>query len=187
MATQGKRQKTAGSGPDKSTNVNPEEVLRPFHEAAVKLAEANAAAHGSAIRKWAQSCIDFQNEARRIEQEAYNSIMEVNKKYFNAMGQEAAGSFEEIHASRTKLQQEYENEIREVYGATQNRLAELAQGAGGEDGGDAFRQLNDQRQEAYQAYLADLRQAWAEIPTVDPQAMNAVALHILSTINSCHA
>ncbi|MCB1037394.1 MAG: hypothetical protein KDD47_26420 [Acidobacteria bacterium] len=186
MATQSKRDKTKAAASE-SSGANTEEALRPFQEASKKFAETTAAAQQAAFERWGKSYAEFQEESRRLEQEAMNAVAERNKKFFSAVGQEPPGKAEEDFASRARLQLEYENEVRQVYVDTQEKLASLAQKVGGGHAEEISQQFSDRRQEAYQAYLGDLQAAWSATTASDPQTMSAIALSILSTLNTCSA
>jgi hypothetical protein len=175
----------ADSGSDESASVNTEEVLKPFHDASVKFLEANFSAQESAMKHCVQAYLDFQNEVRKLEQQAYDAVMEATKKHVDRMGQRPAAGMEEMYSARVLSQMEYENEVRRVYMEGQAKLTEIAQKASRENGGEATKQFANQRQDAYQTYWADLQRAWSSTKALDPQTMKAIASDILCTLNIC--
>lgn len=176
---------SAGTPSDSSSTANVEDVLRPFQEASSRFLQANLAAQESVVRQHAQAWLDYQDRVRQVEQEAYRAVTEATRGYLNQLGQQASGGIEQMYAARAQAQLEYENEIRRIYTDAQAKLTDVARRAGDESGGgDAARQLASQQQDAYRAYLSDLQQAWADTKTLDPQTMNAVASHILSTMSA---
>lgn len=184
MATQKKPKDRKDTASDESSSVKTEDVLRPFQDASVKFLQTNFSAQESAIKQRAQAYLDLQAEVRKVEQEAYDAVMEANRKHVNKMGQQAtSNSMEEMYSERAQSQFDYEREVRQVYIDAQAKLKAIAQKAFGEEGGDETKQFANQRQDAYQSYLADLQQAWSDTKALDPQTMNAIASHILFTIN----
>jgi 4-hydroxy-3-methylbut-2-enyl diphosphate reductase IspH len=169
---------------DKFPDVNTEETLRPFQEASRRFLQASFAAQQSAIKQHSEAYLDFQNQVREVEREAYRAVIEATQKHVERIGQQATGSMEEMYYARAQSQLDYEKEVRQVYIDTQTKLRAIAERAFGENSEDASKQLADQRQEAYQAYLSELRLAWSNTTTLDPHTMNAIASHILSTINN---
>lgn len=170
--------KPTEAGPEKPANATPEEVLKPFHEASMKFVQANLSANESTMKQ----CLDFQQKVRKIEQETYDAVIEVTKRHLGKIGQQTAGSMEEWFAARMQLQLDYEKEVRQLYADSQTKLNDIAQKANSEDCPEAVKQLTNQRQDAYQAFLGDLQRAWSNITTLDPQSMRAITSHILGTL-----
>jgi hypothetical protein len=181
MASKTKAEATAS---EKSSGVNPEEILKPFQEASVKFLQANFAAQEAIVKQNAQASFELQEEARKIEQAAYDSVAEATKKHAESMGQETKGSPEEIYAARAQAQLDYEKEVSQVYIDTQAKLTGIAQKAFGDSGEEVAKQFTNEQQGLYQVYLRDLQQAWAETKDLDPQIINAIATDILFTINT---
>jgi hypothetical protein len=169
--------------PDEPSSVHAEEGLKPFQDASIKFLQANFSAQESLIKQRAQFGLDLQDEARKVEQEAYDAVMEATKKHVNNLGRQAAGGLAEMYYARAQSQLDYEKEVRQVYIDTQARMSALARRALGEDGGDAIKQFAGRQQDAYQAYLADLQQAWDKTESLDPRTVNAIASNILFTID----
>lgn len=171
------------TAPAKSSSVDIEEGLKLFQEASAKFLQADFSAQESAIKQRAQAYLDFQAEVRKVEQEAYGAVMELTKKHINSMGHQVAGSLEEMYYVRAQSQLDYEKEVRQVYIDIQAKLNTIAQKAFDGEGEGAIKQFANQRENAYQAYMADLQHAWSNTRALDPQTMNAIASNILLTIN----
>lgn len=172
------------STPNVSSTTNVEDVLRPFQEASSRFLQASLAAHESVIRQQAQAWLDLQDEVRRVEQEAYRAATEATRKHLDQLGQQPE-SLEQMYSARMQAQFEYENEIRRVYADAQAKLVDVARKAQDQTtGGDTARKLGNQQQDAYRTYMSDLQQAWSGTKSLDPQTVNAIASHILSTMNS---
>lgn len=205
MASHNEPSKPAAGGrshaPSGGTNVPPggpttpsvsdtAEALRPFQEAAAKFLQAQVSANESFFRLRAQFALDLQDEARKVEQEAHQAVMEATRKHLGnlgqpATGQSAAGSVEAQYGARTQAQLDYERAVQQIYADTQAKMMAIAQKAQGENiSGDSIRRFTEQRQGAYQAYLEDLQRAWAATRTSDPQTLNAIAASILMTMNA---
>jgi hypothetical protein len=185
IAPQDKPGKPAEPDPAAAPNASLEDALRPFQEAAAKFLQASFAAQQAVMKQRMHAWLDLQDEVRKTEHEAYQAAMAATRKHVDAMAQPPAGSPEEVNAARAQAQLEYEKEIRQLHADTQAKLTALAQRASGEGGAGApAGQPFTQQQDAYQAYLADLQQAWASTKALDPQAMNAIAANILFTINA---
>lgn len=165
------------------TTARADDALKPFQEAAARYLQASLSAHESAITDRAKAHLDFHEQARSIEQDAYRSVMDATRKHMDRVAQPAQGSVEEIYSARLQAQLGYEKEVREVYADAEAKLRALAHKAFTEGGGDTFKRVVNQRQDAYQAYVADLQNAWSNTKTQDPQVMAAIASHILCTIN----
>jgi hypothetical protein len=174
------------SSPDNPTPPNIEDVLRPFQEASDRFLQAHLAAQESAIRQRVQAWLDYQDEVRNVEQETYRAVMAATRKQLDQFGQQATGNVEQVYSTRARSQFEYDNEVRRVYAEAQAKLADLTRQAGGESGGGGgeAQKLAGQRQDSYQTYLSDLQQAWSSTKALDPQTINVIASHILSTMNA---
>lgn len=163
-------------------NVNPEEALRPFQDAAAKFLQAIVSAQQSATKQRTQAYLDFYDNLRKVEQEAYQTVMDATKKHVEKLGQQTTNSPEEVYTAGAQSQFDYEKQVRQVSIDTQAKLKDLVQKSFGEDGGDPTKQFADERQKAYQTYLADLQQAWANTKALDPQTIKAIASNILFTL-----
>ncbi|PYP86888.1 MAG: hypothetical protein DMF61_11840 [Blastocatellia bacterium AA13] len=162
----------------------PEDVLKPFQDASAKFAQAHLAAQESAVKKQAHTWLDLQDKIRKIEQDAYNAVTEATRKHLSNLGEQTGGSLEDAFAARAQAQIEYEKQVRQIYADTEAKLRELAdKSANEQQGSDPVTHFTNRRQDAYQAYLADLQQAWSNTKNLDPQTVNAIASNILSTIN----
>lgn len=176
---------TGAAPTDNPSDVNAEDVLRPFQEAANRFFQAHLAAQETAVKQCAQAWLDYQDEVRRVEQEAYRGVVEATRKHLDQLGQQGEGDLEQLYSKRAQSQLEYENEIRRVYADAQAQLATVARKPFDQSaGGDAARQLASQRQDAYRTYLSDLQQAWSSTKALDPQTINSIASHILYTMNA---
>jgi|GEM_PF-5642379 len=167
--------------PDQGTKL--EDVVKPFQEASAKFLQANFVAQESAFREHTQANLALQDEIRKAEQEAYDSVMKASKKYLDNMGQQVSGSMEEMYLARAQSQVDYQNEVRRIYEDTQAKLKDIAEKGAADERGNVFKQIANQQQDAFQTYLADLQQAWAGTKAVDPQTMNAIAYNILFSLN----
>jgi len=178
------------STPDKPaatepTTSNPTEgALRPFQAASMKFLQASMSLWETAMRKQAQLWLDLHAEVRRTEQEAYQATMAVLRKHMDALGQAPATSPEEMYSARIRSHFDHEKETRQIAADTQAKLTATVRKLFGDNAGEPARQLASQRQDAYQAYLGDLQQAWSATRTFDPQTMTAIASNILFTINA---
>jgi hypothetical protein len=150
----------------------------------VKFLQANQSVVEGAMRQCAQAWLDFQDEVRKAEHDAHQAAVAAARKHINAMAQPGANP-EEIYSTRARAQFDYEKEIRQIYSDTQTKLTAVAQKTFGEGGTqNVVKDVSSQRQDAYQAYLADLRQAWSGMKTLDPHTINAIASSILFTISA---
>lgn len=171
-----------GQGQAQGQAANPEDVLRPFQDASNKFLQAHLAAHETAIKQQAHTWLDLQDKVRQIEQDTYNAVMEATRKHVSRLGQQS-GAFDEMMATRAQAQAEYEKDVRQAYTDAQSKLKDLAEKTANEQqGNDPVKTFTNQRQDAYQAYLADLQQAWSSARNLDPLTVNAIASSILSTI-----
>lgn len=204
--------KPADTAPSAHPSASIEEVLRPFQDASARFLQTSVAARDAAMRQQARAWLDLQEANRRAELEAHLAVIAAARKHLDQMEQQAAGgapaaatatatsdavasgvgagpiaSAEEAYAARVRAQAEYEQEVRRIYADTQAKLAAAQQQAftGGTER-DPARQLFGQQQGAYQAYLAELQQAWAGAQGLDPQMMNAIASSILHTIQAAN-
>ncbi len=181
MASKTKAEDTASAT---SSSTSPEEVLKPFQEASIKFLQANFAAQEAIVKQNAQASLELQEEARKIEQAAYDVVAEATKKHAESMGQESKGSPEEIYAARAQAQLDYEKEVSQVYIDTQAKLAAIAQKAFGDNGENVAKQITSEQQGLYEVYLRDLQKAWSETKNLEPQLIGAIATDILFTINA---
>lgn len=176
------RDATPGDNP---TGTNVDDVLRPFHEASNRFVQSHFAAHESAFRQHAHAWLDFQERVRQVEQDAYRGIVDATRKYLDQFGAQTEETRDRTFATRAQAQTEYENEVRRIQTDAHARLTDVTRKWAEECGkGEAVQQLFRQRQDAYQKYMSDLQQAWSTRTTHDPQTMNAIAAHILSTIQA---
>ena len=186
MATKEQPKESRDAAPDNPPSTNVEDVLRPFQQASSKLYQAHLVAQEAALKEGAQAWLDYQEEVRKLEQETHRALIDATRKHVGQLGEQASGNVEQMYAARTRSQSEYENEVRRIYADTQAKLTSVNQrrteGAGG--GEQTVHRAVDQRQSAYQTYFSELQQAWANTKSTDPQILNAIASHILMTINS---
>jgi len=175
--------------PNASSVADMAEALRPFHEAAARFLQAQAAANEAFFRHRVQFWLDLQDEGRRVEQETHQAVMDTTRKHLGNLGQPptgqaAMGSVEALYTVRAQAQFDYDRAVRQIYADTQAKMMSLAQKAQGENlGGESIQRFMQQRQGAYQAYLEDLQRAWAATRASDPQTLNAIASSILATMN----
>ncbi len=162
-----------------------DDVLKPFQEASTKLLQANLTAQESAFKQRAKAELDYQDEVRNVEQEAYRALTAATRKQLDQLGQQGSGAPEQQFAARAQAQLDYEDEVRRIYTDAQTKLTAAAQKAcDANAGGDAAQQLTNQRQDAYKSYLSDVQQAWSSIKALDPQTVNVIATHIMSTMSA---
>jgi len=178
-----------------------EETLRPFQAASARFLQTSQSVQQSIMRQSVQTWLDFVDQVRKTEYEAHRTAMAAARKHLDAMGQAPTkaptkaltkaltSSPEELFAARAQAQADYEQEVRQIQADTQTKLAALSQstfGASGSGSGsnESIQQLSNQRQDAYQAYLADLQQAWSGVKSLDPQTVSAIASTILFTMNA---
>jgi hypothetical protein len=162
---------------------SPADVLKRFQEASSKFIRANAAAQEAACAESAKLQLDFQQQVRSVEQDASRAIADAIKRHIERAGQQGSSRPEDVYSLHAQAQLDFEREIRQIYADAEGKLREIAQKTSGEGGSGLLKQVTDSRQEAYQAYVADLQQAWASTKALDPQTMNAIASTILCTIN----
>src|SRR5215471_9325816 len=130
MPSKNKPEDTGADAPSpKDAGPNAEDVLKPFQDAAAKFQQANYAAQEAAIKQRAQACLNFQDEVRKVEQDAFNAIMEANRKQIGKIGQQETGSTEELYSARVQTQFDYEKEIRQVCADAQTRLKAVVEKA----------------------------------------------------------
>lgn len=162
-----------------------DDVLKPFQEASTRLLQANLAAQESAFKQRAKAELDYQDEVRNVEQEAYRALTAAARKQLDQLGQQGTGSSEQQFTARAQAQRDYEDEVRRIYADAQTKLTAATQKAcDANAGGDAAQQLTNQRQDAYKSYLSDVQQAWSSIKALDPQTVNVIATHIMSTMSA---
>jgi hypothetical protein len=165
-------------------NPNIEDVLRPFQDAAMRFVQANVSARDAAMRESAQACLDLQDQVRRVEQDAQGAFIEGTRKYLDRLAQQTTGSPEEMYSARLQAQSDYEKELQQIAVDRDAKLRAAMQSASEQAGNaDPVKKIADRRQEAYQTYVTDLQKAWSSVPTADPQTVNTIATHILTTIN----
>jgi protoporphyrinogen oxidase len=176
---------TAKDTSDQGQDATTEEVLRPFQEASEKFLQANVSAHQDAAKQYAQTYLDSQQEISEAQQEAYESILKITRKYLETAGQQQkADSPEEAYLAQAQSQFEYEKAVRQIYIDTDAKLQAIAQKLSGDQNEGLTRKLSGQRQDAYQTYLSDLQKAWSGAKNLSPEAINAIASNILSTISA---
>lgn len=189
MAAQGKNpDQASGSAQTDATQggAQTDEALKPFQDASTKLLQAQAAAQQDAFKQYAQTWLDFQGKIRDTEQAANSAVLAATKKHVDRIAQPVKGSPEEVYAAQAQAQIDYETEVRKIYADAEAKVQALVQQTssdGGDGGGDAAKKLADQQQGAYQAYVADVQQAWSKTKAVDPQTVAAIASHILYTVS----
>src|SRR5206468_12450420 len=89
---------STGSNTGSSTGNNAttlDDVLKPFQEAATRLLQANLAAQESAFKQRAKAELDYQDEVRNVEQEAYRAVTAATRKHLDQLGQQGTGSPEQ--------------------------------------------------------------------------------------------
>ncbi|HEX8737854.1 MAG TPA: hypothetical protein VF721_21160 [Pyrinomonadaceae bacterium] len=175
---------TSKAAADESSNATTEEVLRPFQEASEKFLQANLSAHENAVKQFAQTYLDTQQEIAEVQQEAYQAILKITKKYVDSAGQQKSDNPQEAFFGQAQEQFEYEKAVRQIYIDTDAKLQAIAQKVSGDENEGLPRKLAGQRQDAYQQYLSDLQKAWSGAKNLSPEAINAIASNILSTISS---
>src|SRR5579884_1135557 len=155
-----------------------EEAVRPFQEAALKYVQAAMTARDSIVKESLQAELSRHVAARRIEQEAYEGLVEATKQHMEKMTSPPGGDAQETYAARAQSHLEYEQGIREIYSNAYAKLAELGQNAQGPNSEDLAGKFSSLRQSAYEAYVADLQNAWSGLAAADPQTVKAIASHI---------
>jgi len=171
---------TKGTAPD---TPNYEEALRPFQEAGNSLLQTTYAAQEAANKQRTLAYLDYQDQVRQIEQEAYKATAAATRKYVSQGGSQSGGDPEKALAARAKAQSDYEEEIRKIQTDAQKKYAEVTQKAAEKLGKDDDSQ--QQTQAAFQKYLGDLQTAWSSTKAApDPQTLNAIAAHIYTTITA---
>ncbi|HEY0462314.1 MAG TPA: hypothetical protein VGC97_24485 [Pyrinomonadaceae bacterium] len=175
---------TSKPAADESSDATTEEILRPFQEASEKFLQVNLSSHENAVKQYAQSYLDTQQEIAEVQQEAYQAILKITKKYLDTGGQQKADSPQENYFGQVREQFEYEKAVRQIYIDTDAKLQAIAQKVSGDQSEGLPRQLAGQRQDAYQAYLSDLQKAWSGAKNLSPEAINAIAFNIMSTISA---
>ena len=79
---------STGSNTGSSTGNNAttlDDVLKPFQEAATRLLQANLAAQESAFKQRAKAELDYQDEVRNVEQEAYRAVTAATRKHLDQL------------------------------------------------------------------------------------------------------
>jgi hypothetical protein len=161
---------------------SPKDPAKPFQDASTKFLQATISAQQAAIRDSVQASLDFQQKVRKVEQEAYDAVLEATRKYLTRMSEMSTGNVEETYSSRLQSQMNYETEVRQIYADAQLKLQEMVKKSAPESG-DAMKQFSSLRLDAYQQYLSDLQRAWSETTNLDPQAMKTIASSIFCTLN----
>jgi len=175
---------TSKAAAAKDTNAE-DEVLKPFQDASEKFLQATVSAHENAMKQYAQTYLDSQEEVQKVQQEGYQAVLEITKKYLDKAGQQKkASSPEEDYFGQAQAQLDYEKEVRQVYADTDAKLQAIARKIAGDETEELTRRLTTQREDAYQAYLSDLQKAWSGANDLNPEAVNAIASNILTTINA---
>jgi hypothetical protein len=174
MASETKTGKS-GADTDTASRAGAEEALKPFQDAAVKFLKANSSAQEAFMKQRAQACLDFQDQVRKVEQEAFQAVADLTRRHLGAGGQ--AGS--------PQAGADYETQVRKVYTDAQARMMAVHQKAHADGlSGDAVKSYATQRHGAYQSFLSDLHQAWTGAKSLDPYTMNSIASSILLTMNA---
>ena len=171
-----KAPETKGTGSD-STTPNYEEALRPFQEAANNLLQTTYAAAEAANKQRTLAYLDYQDQVRQIEQDAYKAAADATRKYVSR-GTTPNDTPEAAQAARN----DYEKELQKIQTDAQTKYADITQKAAEQSGKSDDSQ--QQKQAAFQKYLGDLQTAWSSTKSApDPQTLNAIATHIYTTIN----
>jgi hypothetical protein len=168
----------------KTDNPSTDDVVRPFQEASNRFLQAAVAAHESAVKQAAHAWLDRNDEARQAEQELFSAVTAATRKYVDQLGQQGDASLADVSSARAEAQAEYDKELKHLAADAEAKLSAIARKAcDGSGTNDAAQQRTNQLQQAYQAYMSDLQQAWSGTKALDPQTINAIASHILTTIN----
>lgn len=166
---------------------DPGEVLRPFHEAAVRFVQANEAAREAAARESAEAWLDVQGEVHSIEHESFEAIAAANRRALAAVGNVATENPEEAFIALTKANIEIGSEIQKIQAETAPKLADVAQAASGERSTSIVDRYIQQRQAAYQAYVGEVQTAWSGVTDPNPQTMSTIAQYVLGTLATVYA
>jgi len=162
-----------------------EDVVRPFQEASERFLQATLAANESAFKQCLSAWLDRNDEARQVEQELYSAVTAATRKHADQLGAPGNGSLADLYSARADKQAEYDKELKNLVADAEDKLSGIARKASKQsETTDAAKQRADQLQEAYRTYMSDLQKAWSGTTDLDPQTINAIASHILCTINS---
>lgn len=170
------------SEPKSEPTVDTQEVLRPFHEAALRFIQANEAARQSAARESAEAWLDIQREIHSLEHARFEAITAAHSKALAAAGTAWAGAPEEVFAALAKVNRDLGNEVQQALSEIEPKLAEVALAASGKRSAEIVDRYVHQWQAAYQAYAGEVQRAWSGVKDQDPQTMSAIAQHVLSTL-----
>ncbi len=173
--------------PESAPVAGVEEVLQRFQEASLRLVQANEAAREAAARESAEAWLEVQGKIHSLEHTRFEAVAEAHRRALAAAGEAGAGDPQAAFAAFAKTQQEFGNEIQRIQAEIEPRLAEIVQEASGERGAGIIDRYVQQRQAAYQAYVGDVQRAWAGFDHPDPQAMSAIAQHVLVTLATVYA
>jgi hypothetical protein len=159
-------------------------VLRPFHEAALRLSRASEAAQADAARESAEAFLALQEQVRELDQAHFAAAMELNRRALQSLSAAVgeAESPEAVFTAQVKAQLDIESEFRRVHEDTDAKLAALAESVAQESNQAIVDRCVAKREEAYAAYVAEVQQAWAGVKDPDPETMGAISQHILSTL-----
>jgi hypothetical protein len=137
------------------------------------------------MKQQTQTGLDLHQKVRDVEQEAYRAMMEAAKRHIDRLGQQPQASTQEFYLAHAQSQFDYEREVWRAYMDAQAKLRAIAAERlfGEQNGAAVTQQFTNQQQDAYQAYLADLQQAWSGTKTLDPQIMSAIASNIMCAMN----
>jgi len=176
MAKDKAETKGPGTAPDSNTP-NYEEALRPFQEAGNSLLQTTYAAQEAANRQRTLAYLDYQDQVRQIEQDAYKATADATRKYVSR------GTPNDTPEAAQAARNDYEKELQKIQTDAQTKYAEVTQKAAEQlEKGDDSQQ---QKQAALQKYLGDLQSAWSSTKAApDPQTLNAIATHIYATITA---
>jgi hypothetical protein len=160
---------------------NPADAVKPFQDASIKYMQAAMAAHQNAWKDSVQAQLAILQTVQKIQREAYDAVVEATRQHMRRMSEQPSASAEETYRTRIQAQINYENEVRQVYTNSQQRIQETLKMFGAEGGGDFG--LTSQKQDVYRQYLSDLQQAWSGMKDLDPQTIKTIATSILYTLN----
>lgn len=175
-----KPEKAPASDPAEAATASAE-ALQPFQEASAKFLKARQAAQDEAALQQMQACLDLRQKAWEVEREAYSSMFAAAKAHVDSLGASKGEGDPALAAARSQL--EFEIKARQVDFDVRQKLQSLAESSSTEKSAEVARQYTTRQQEAYQAYLADLQQAWSGVKGLDPQSTSAIATHIMFAMN----
>ena len=176
----GKTPETAKQPPTSTTTA--EDVLTRFNEASAKFLQTHVAAHESGLQEHAKACLEFQNRALKVEQEAQEALIDATKKHIENSGQKGTGSAEDAFAAISASQKNYDETVQGICADVQAKHTENAQkifgGSGSAEG------VSKVSQDAFKASVAEIQKAWPAAKDSDPQTIKAIASNILFTIQA---